>query len=116
MGLWNSICGWFGSFDTGLDASSTMDSCSLNDHCCDINPANGLPMIGGCGGVDVEGNPYGTDTHHEDFSASSISSMDDSWLSVSAFDDSWGCGMDTSSDWESSFDSSSSGIGSDWND
>jgi hypothetical protein len=26
-----------------------------------INPANGLPMIGGMGGVDVEGNTFGTD-------------------------------------------------------
>lgn len=27
-----------------------------------INPANGLPMIGELGGVDVVGNPYGTDS------------------------------------------------------
>jgi hypothetical protein len=26
-----------------------------------INPANGQPMVGGMGGVDIEGNPYGTD-------------------------------------------------------
>lgn len=26
-----------------------------------INPANGMPMIGGSGGIDIEGNPYGTD-------------------------------------------------------
>lgn len=26
-----------------------------------INPANGLPMIGGRGGIDVSGNPYGSD-------------------------------------------------------
>ena len=34
----------------------------------DINPATGLPMTGGIGGVDVGGNPYGTDLHrpHED--------------------------------------------------
>lgn len=29
----------------------------------DINPANGNMMIGGIGGVDTFGNPYGTDEH-----------------------------------------------------
>ena len=33
--------------------------------------ANGLPMIGGMGGVDIEGNPYGTDFHNTfDYSSS----------------------------------------------
>lgn len=36
---------------------------------CDINPASGLPMIGGCGGLDVQGNSYGTDFHNDDFSS-----------------------------------------------
>lgn len=32
-----------------------------------INPATGLPMVGGQGGVDVAGNPFGTDLHrHRD--------------------------------------------------
>jgi len=32
------------------------------------NPANGLPMVGGiAGGLDVEGNPYGTDSSHDRF-------------------------------------------------
>lgn len=36
-----------------------------------INHANGLPMIGGMGGVDIEGNPYGTDFHNTfDYSSS----------------------------------------------
>ncbi len=30
-----------------------------------VNPATGLPMIGGTGGVDVEGNPYGFDLSHD---------------------------------------------------
>ena len=33
-----------------------------DDHNQDINPANGLPMIDDTG-VDVGGNPYGTDLH-----------------------------------------------------
>jgi len=31
-----------------------------------INLANGLPMIDGSGGIDIEGNPYGTDSSHDD--------------------------------------------------
>ena len=64
-----------------------------------VNPANGLPMVGGAGGVDVEGNPFGTDFSHDQL-ASSI--FDDSWTSSlsSSFDDSWSSGSDSSiSDW-----------------
>jgi hypothetical protein len=54
----------------------------------DVNPATGLPMVGGSVGVDVGGNPYGTDlnahsfdNHHLnafDFSSNSIA---DDWSS-----------------------------------
>jgi len=47
-----------------------------------INPANGLPMVGGDGGIDVEGNPYGTDHHHDSFSG-----IDDSFDIGGGFDD-----------------------------
>lgn len=30
-----------------------------------LNPATGLPMIGGVGGVDACGNPYGCDSHSD---------------------------------------------------
>lgn len=43
-----------------------------------INPANGLPMIGGSCGVDIHGNPYGFSSH-DSFSSSSI--LSDSWSS-----------------------------------
>lgn len=49
-----------------------------------INPANGLPMIGGIGGIDVEGNLFCTDFHHDH-------------MTQSSFDDSF------SSDFDSSF-------------
>lgn len=29
----------------------------------DINPATGLPMVGGAAGFDVAGNPFGYDVH-----------------------------------------------------
>jgi hypothetical protein len=52
-----------------------------------INPATGLPMIGGIGGTDVQGNPYGTDLHdhhhhsspHDSWSSSPSSSDQDDW-------------------------------------
>lgn len=37
----------------------------------DINPANGLPMMGGMAGLDIAGNTYGVDSTH-DFSTSSF--------------------------------------------
>lgn len=37
---------------------------SANSMHIDHNPANGLPMMGGIGGVDVSGNVYGTDHNH----------------------------------------------------
>jgi hypothetical protein len=44
--------------DSIISSSSTSPIDDLSTNCCgDINPANGLPMIG-C--IDVAGNPYGT--------------------------------------------------------
>lgn len=72
-------------------AHSTMDDMA-------INPANGMPMVGGMGGVDVEGNPYGTDISdlsgdHDPFSDSAACGLDDSFTT---FDDDFGCGIDDS--------------------
>lgn len=60
MSIWSTLCGWFDSI-YGEEAP-----CDIGASHCDINPATGLPMVGGCGGVDVEGNPYGADLHHDD--------------------------------------------------
>ncbi|WP_044413445.1 hypothetical protein [Thiomicrospira microaerophila] len=63
MGLFSSLAGWFGNNDTVSSVEAT-----------EINPANGLPMIGGMGGVDVAGNPYGIDssaTEFDDFTTTS---------------------------------------------
>ena len=40
-----------------------MKNNSTDSSSFDINPANGNHMIGGIGGVDTFGNPYGTDNH-----------------------------------------------------
>lgn len=54
MTIWT----WVFGDDT---AASTFQADSVPMHTCDINPATGLPMIDGCGGLDVGGNPYGVD-------------------------------------------------------
>jgi hypothetical protein len=51
-----------------------------------------MPMIDGCGGLDLEGNPFGTDLHQFDdfWSTSGIEISDDSWMSTSgSWDDSF---------------------------
>ncbi|WP_172202684.1 hypothetical protein [Niveibacterium sp. COAC-50] len=85
-----------------LDSSAVSSGISSDDFA--INPATGLPMIGGIGGLDVAGNTYGTD--HTSFSSSHDfgSSSWDSGSSFSSTDDAWS----SSSDSISSFSDSSS--------
>ncbi|QIZ77079.1 hypothetical protein [Ferrimonas lipolytica] len=78
-----------------LDDPFTEDSaafCSVTNFATEINPANGLPMMG-C--IDIEGNPYGCTSNISDPFATEISVMDSnidsclssSWDSSSSFDD-----------------------------
>lgn len=107
MGIFNWLSGLFGGGSSGsgvhdTDIGNSTDDMFANSSISEanplwddnaINPANGLPMVGGTGGIDVEGNPYGTDFSHDDtFGAGSsfddsFSSMDDSFSSGSSFDD-----------------------------
>jgi hypothetical protein len=64
-----------------------------------INPATGEPMIGGLGGVDTSGNPFGVDLDHSNVDSHTGSDFFES----AAFDDS-GCSIDNS--WDSSYDDS----------
>ena len=52
-----------------------------------INPANGLPMVGGMPGLDIEGNPFGTNLP-DSFEHSSLFDLNDSFSSNS-WDDSF---------------------------
>ena len=61
-----------------------------------VNPASGLPMVGGMGGLDAEGNPYGVD-NHDHF----IDNNHDSCTSFTNDDFSSGCDFDTSSSFDS---------------
>jgi len=56
---------------------------NYSDDFTDINPATGLPMVGGIGGIDVGGDVYGSSSIGDDFGSSSF---DDSFSS-SSFDD-----------------------------
>ena len=76
---------WLGSLFS-LDSSDSTSS--FESECPSVNPANGLPMVG-CS-VDIEGNPYGTDSSlgmddsFSSFSDDSFSSFsDDSFSSFS---------------------------------
>lgn len=72
----------------------TADSGAFSTGSC-VNPANGLPMMGeGCGGMDIMGNAYGTDSNDsfssswsDDSFSSNTWSSDDSWSTSSSWDD-----------------------------
>ncbi len=67
MGLFQWL---FSSTSISENSSVGMDDDSA------INPANGLPMVGGTGGMDIEGNAYGFDS-------------DDSMTSTDMFENDW---------------------------
>lgn len=54
MAIWNWL---FGNDVTTSHGGSTSPVIG-------INPATNLPMIDGCGGIDVAGSPYGVDLHY----------------------------------------------------
>ena len=82
------LFGWLGSLFDDADSTtySSLGVCPsmspMNDDA--INPANGLPMIGGIAGIDIDGNPYGMDWSH-DFSCDGLSHFD----STSGFESDW---------------------------
>lgn len=81
------MCAPAGTYSSDL-FEATNDDIFSADNITVINPANGLPMTGGIGGIDVAGNPYGFDssfTHHDMFSSDSASMFDDD-CSSSMFD------------------------------
>lgn len=75
---------WLGSlFDDADSVCASLDTCEsmclMDDDVS--NPANGLPMIGGFAGVDIEGNLYGTDLSHDTYTENS-----NHWGGASGFD------------------------------
>lgn len=105
-----------GNYLSVVDLPGMGESNERDTGFCTINPASGLPMIGDdCGGIDVAGNPFGTDL--SDFSGSvddtSSHSTDSDWSSSTSFNDDW---CSSSDDWGSSSDdwSCSSSFDSDW--
>ena len=99
MGLFDRFASFFDDWSTGSSVSP-----SVMDDPATINPATGLPMTGGMGGVDVAGNPFGSDFsahrhddwHHDTLGTSST--FDDhasrwhdsaSWSSIGGGHDPW---------------------------
>lgn len=60
-----NLFGWLDSMsedaDSACSSSGAWESSFISMVDNVSNPANGLPMIGGFSGVDIEGNPYGVD-------------------------------------------------------
>ena len=67
--IYNGVLG----SNTGLVGANSLDDFA-------INPANGNPMVGGIGGLDIGGNPFGTDFSNDHMVSSDF---DDSWSSSS---------------------------------
>lgn len=93
MGLFDRIAAWLDDRPVKVDSSLTVEH-------TDINPATGLPTVGGAGTPDVAGNPYGVlrshdheydwqrhdrwdsvgqDHHHDSWPGSSMDNGHDSW-------------------------------------
>lgn len=79
------ILDWFGINSADTDSVS---GTWAQDETCISNPASGLPMAGGCGGLDVAGNPYGVN-------------LQDSWTHSTCWDSS----PSDSNCWDSSMSS-----------
>lgn len=85
MSFWNNFMGWFWDVWPGSgsgEEGGTADSWNAGAHAdpvCTINPGSGLPMVDGCSGLDIQGNPYGVDLHHQfhDGHCTSAPSWDD---------------------------------------
>lgn len=92
MKLFDYLFGWLGgASDSGIDDVASGIDIS-NDTGCTINPASGLPMIDGCGGVDVGGSPFGMDIHHDDLGSSINGGLyddNDTWTGTSDWNDSF---------------------------
>lgn len=88
MHWFDRIFGWLSSGNMG---DSSPDSVPSQDETCTTNPATGLPMVSGWGGVDVGGNPYGMNLH-DNWTHST------SWDSSSSDSNNWDSGI--SSSWD----------------
>ena len=77
MKLWHFLTDWLDG-EPCSPADTTSSFCDF-----DVNPANGLPMIDSAG-IDIEGNPFGTDSH--DFDTGSTGTGFDDCNNQSIFD------------------------------
>lgn len=88
MRLFSWLFDWFSNTSNSIDSDTQIhnsDTASYSQDDFAVNPATGLPMVGGMGGVDVHGNPFGMDLH-DDFSSPSSMGFDDGFTS-SSWDD-----------------------------
>ena len=106
-----------GGLGAHLAHDDEMSSSVTHEDGFEVNPSTGLPMVGGMGGVDVAGNPWGVDLHADEIccdqssvaTTASFGDHDDWALGGSGgFDDNFGnsgCGaIDHSDPFNSGFD------------
>ncbi len=92
-----------GTSDSDSGRMDTTNDSNVEQEPMIINPVDGMPMIGGMGGLDVLGNPYGVDLHHDESIGMDHSGMFSHDDCGSMFDDN-----STTCDSSSMFDSTSS--------
>ena len=81
MSLFSWFSKWFSNAELNSNSSENVSYATTSYHDdFAVNPASGLPMIGGMTGLDIEGNPYGTDLH-DSFEHTSALDMNDSFPS-----------------------------------
>lgn len=102
--MYEYMCAPAGTYSSDLFEATNDDVFCADNSITVINPATGLPMTGGIGGIDVAGNPYGVDggqENHDMFDSNSTSMVDDV-CSATTFDNDCtlpiidaNCGMDS---------------------
>lgn len=55
-----------GTFDSDSRTGNSDSDFGSDDESAIVNPAGGLPMVGGIGGLDIAGNPFDVDLSHHD--------------------------------------------------
>lgn len=107
MGIFNWAQSLFAESSRERDSHDDHSSANDVNNEMEINPASGLPMVGGSGGVDVAGNPYGCNlASHEDGQSAFIA--DDIANDFDILDPLDGIGLSDPFDLNDPFDSSSS--------
>lgn len=105
--IYEYMCAPAGTYNSDLFEATNDDIFCADNSVAVINPATGLLMTGGIGGIDIAGNPYGVDvgqTNHDMFDSSSTSIIDGVCSAIIFDNDCTPSMIDASSGMDSCFD------------